>query len=166
VAVKQKLDPNFFIIARTDAIAVEGLDAAVQRAKQYAAAGADAIFAEAVTDLEQYKKFKAAISSVMGRAVGNDAATGKATDDNDVALLANITEFGKTPIFKRSELQAAGVDIVLYPLSLFRVMNKAAADAMLQLKAEDSQQNLLPLMQTREELYRLINYDSYKTYKT
>jgi len=135
-------DPNFFIIARTDAIAVEGIEKAIARAKAYVAAGADAIFAEAVTELAQYKQFVAQIP--------------------DVPILANITEFGKTPLFNVSELDSVGVQIALFPLSAFRAMNKAAFDTLQTIKQTGSQQTVTKNMQTREELYDILDYDKYE----
>jgi methylisocitrate lyase len=134
-------DPDFVLMARTDALAVEGLDAAIARARAYAAAGADMIFAEAVTELSQYAEFK--------RAVG-------------VPILANITEFGKTPLWTREELAQAGVDIILYCCAAYRAMNAAALNVYQTIRAEGTQKNLLPLMQTREELYRYLDYHAYE----
>ena len=133
-------DP-FVIIARTDAIAVEGIDAAIDRALAYLEAGADAIFPEAIRDLESYKKFTDAIS---------------------LPVLANITEFGMTPLFTVSELEKAGVKMVLYPLSAFRAMNKAAENVYKVIRREGTQKSIIDKMQTREELYEAINYYEYE----
>lgn len=133
-------DP-FVIIARTDAIAVEGIDAAIDRALAYLEAGADAIFPEAIRDLESYKKFTDAIS---------------------LPVLANVTEFGMTPLFTVSELEKAGVKMVLYPLSAFRAMNKAAENVYEVIRREGTQKSIIDKMQTREELYEAINYYEYE----
>ncbi|WP_079418840.1 methylisocitrate lyase [Thiomonas intermedia] len=140
-AVDARSDPDFYLIARTDAIAVEGLDAAIARARACAEAGADAIFAEAALDLDTYRKF--------GQAVG-------------VPLLANITEFGATPLFTVDELRSAGVAMALYPLSAFRAMNKAAQTVYQTLRREGTQKAVVPLMQTRTELYESIGYHAYE----
>ena len=140
-AVDARDDSSFLIMARTDAIANEGVDAAIERAAAYVAAGADAVFPEAIADLEIYKKFASAIN---------------------VPILANITEFGLTPMFTLSELATAGVSIVLYPLSAFRAMNKAAENVFETIRREGTQQNVLSTMQTREELYERINYYEYE----
>ena len=140
-AVDARTDPDFYLIARTDAIAVEGLDAAIDRARACAEAGADAIFAEAALDLDTYRKF--------GAAVG-------------VPLLANITEFGATPLFTVEELRSAGVAMALYPLSAFRAMNKAAQTVYETLRREGTQKAVVPLMQTRAELYDSIGYHAYE----
>lgn len=140
-AVDARTDPDFYLIARTDAIAVEGLDAAIARARACAEAGADAIFAEAALDLDTYRKF--------GQAVG-------------VPLLANITEFGATPLFTVDELRSAGVAMALYPLSAFRAMNKAAQTVYETLRREGTQKAVVPLMQTRGELYESIGYHAYE----
>jgi methylisocitrate lyase len=135
-------DAQFVIMARTDAHAVEGLNAAIERAQAYVAAGADMIFAEALTKLEEYRAFTSALGSVP--------------------VLANITEFGKTPLFAVEELGAAGVRLVLYPLSAFRAMNQAAATVYETLRAKGTQQSVTNLMQTREELYDLLGYLAYE----
>ncbi len=140
-AVDARDDSSFLIMARTDAIANEGVDAAIERAAAYVAAGADAVFPEAIIDLETYKKFTSALN---------------------VPILANITEFGLTPMFSLSELAGAGVSIVLYPLSAFRAMNKAAENVFDTIRREGTQQNVLGTMQTREELYERINYYEYE----
>ena len=136
-AVDARGDDPFVIIARTDAIAVEGMDAAIERAQAYVAAGADAIFPEAIRDLDSYKKFTDAVS---------------------VPVLANITEFGLTPLFTVAELRSAGVDMALYPLSAFRAMNKAAENVFEVIRREGTQKSVIDTMQTREELYERINY--------
>jgi methylisocitrate lyase len=140
-AVRGKTDPQFVLMARTDAVAGEGLDAAIQRACRYRDAGADMIFAEALTDLEQYKKFVKAVR---------------------VPVLANITEFGKTPLFTRDELKSAGVSLALHPLTAFRAMSAAALNTYRTLRAEGTQRNLIGQLQTRAELYDIINYHAYE----
>ena len=140
-AVDARGDDPFVIIARTDAIAVEGMDAAITRARAYVEAGADAIFPEAIRDLDSYKKF---------------------TDALSVPVLANITEFGLTPLFSITELKSAGVDMALYPLSAFRAMNKAAENVYEVIRREGTQKSVLDSMQTREELYERINYYEYE----
>lgn len=134
-------DNPFVIIARTDAIAGEGMDSAIERARAYVDAGADAIFPEAIRDLESYKKF---------------------TDALLVPVLANITEFGLTPLFSVTELKSAGVDMALYPLSAFRAMNKAAENVYEVIRREGTQKSVIETMQTREELYERINYYEYE----
>ena len=136
-AVEARGDDSFVIMARTDAIANEGMDAAIERAKAYVAAGADAIFPEAIRDLDGYKKFSSALN---------------------VPVLANITEFGLTPLFTTAELKNAGVAMALYPLSAFRAMNKAAENVFEVIRKEGTQKSVLGTMQTREELYERINY--------
>ena len=140
-AVDARADPNFVIMARTDALASEGLEKAVERAKAYVDAGADMIFPEAITDLPMYKKFAAAVK---------------------VPILANITEFGKTPLFTVEELRSADVAIALYPLTAFRAMNKAALKVYQTVRKSGTQKSLLPEMQTREELYDTIGYHDYE----
>ena len=140
-AVDGKRDSKFMVMARTDALAVEGIDAALDRALGCVEAGADAIFPEAILDLEQYKLFAEAI---------------------DVPVLANITEFGKTPLYTRDQLRDAGVSIVLYPLSAFRAMSKAALDVYKTIADKGSQTEAVNLMQTRDELYETLNYHSYE----
>ena len=140
-AVDARVDDSFVIMARTDALAVEGIDAALDRANAYIEAGADALFPEAITDLPTYKKF---------------------TDVINVPVLANITEFGMTPLFTTSELAGVGVGIVLYPLSAFRAMNKAAENVYETVRKDGSQKAVLDTMQTREELYQRINYYEYE----
>lgn len=141
-AVDARTDSDFFIIARTDAIAVDGVDAALERAIACAEAGADAIFAEASYDLETYKRF----SSALG-----------------VPVLANITEFGQTPLFTVAELKSAGVGMVLYPLSAFRAMNKAAENVYTAIRRDGHQKAVLDTMQTREELYDRIGYHDFES---
>ncbi|WP_395141764.1 methylisocitrate lyase [Schlegelella aquatica] len=140
-AADAKTDPDFFLIARTDAIAVEGVDAAIERAIKCVEAGADGIFAEAAYDLPTYKRFVDAVK---------------------VPVLANITEFGKTPLFTIDELRSADVAMVLYPLSAFRAMNKAAETVYQAIRRDGTQKNVLDLMQTREELYERIGYHDYE----
>ncbi|MGN6481867.1 methylisocitrate lyase [Luteibacter sp.] len=140
-AADAKTDPDFFLIARTDAIAVDGVDAAIERAIACAEAGADAIFAEAAYDLPTYKRF---------------------TDALKVPVLANITEFGQTPLFSTEELGSVGVGIVLYPLSAFRAMNKAAENVYTAIRRDGHQRNVIDTMQTREELYDRIGYHEYE----
>lgn len=140
-AVDARSDPDFVIMARTDALAAEGLDAAVTRAQACVAAGADMIFAEAVATLEQYRIFVEAVK---------------------VPVLANITEFGETPLFTTSELASAGVSLALYPLSAFRAMSAAALQIYQTLRREGSQQAVLPLMQTRADLYDILGYYAYE----
>lgn len=140
-AVDAKTDPDFFLIARTDAIAIDGVDAAIERALACVAAGADGIFAEAAYDLPTYQRFV-------------DAVT--------VPVLANITEFGQTPLFTRDELAAVGVAIQLYPLSAFRAMNKAAEAVYTAIRRDGHQQSVLASMHTREELYERIGYHAFE----
>lgn len=140
-AVDAKLDPDFFIIARTDAAANEGVPAAIARAKAYVAAGADAIFAEALTTLADYRQFTAAVT---------------------VPVLANITEFGQTPLFTLEELRQANVAMALYPLSAFRAMNAAARDVFTTLRRDGTQRSALEKMQTRAELYDVLGYEAYE----
>jgi methylisocitrate lyase len=140
-AVDARTDPDFVIMARTDALASEGIDKALERARAYLEAGADMIFPEAMTELAMYRKFADAVK---------------------VPILANITEFGKTPLFTVEELRSANVAMVLYPLTAFRAMNKAALDVFKRLRTEGSQKALIGEMQTREELYEFLNYHSYE----
>jgi len=140
-AVDARVDDSFVIMARTDALAVEGIESALDRANAYIEAGADALFPEAITDLPTYKKF---------------------TDVIKVPVLANITEFGMTPLFTTTELASVGVGIVLYPLSAFRAMNKAAEKVYETVRKDGSQKAVLDTMQTREELYQRINYYEYE----
>ncbi|MER2472183.1 methylisocitrate lyase [Photorhabdus laumondii] len=136
-AVDARTDKHFIIMARTDALAVEGLAAALDRAKAYIEAGADMLFPEAITELHMYKAF----ASTTG-----------------VPVLANITEFGATPLFTTEELKSADVSIALYPLSAFRAMNKAAEQVYITLRREGTQKSVISMMQTRNELYESINY--------
>ena len=136
-AADAKTDPDFFLIARTDAIQAEGVEAALERCKRYVEAGADAIFAEAAYDLPTYERF---------------------VKELNVPILANITEFGATPLFTREELASVGVAIQLYPLSAFRAANKAAENVYNAIRTEGHQQNVIDSMQTREELYDRIGY--------
>ena len=140
-AVDAKTDPAFVIMARTDALAAEGLDKSLERIQSYVEAGADMIFFEGVEQLEQYT----ALSKQC-----------------KVPILANITEFGVTPLFTKEQLATAGVNMVLYPLSAFRCMNHAAQHAYQTIRKEGSQKNLIDTMQTRKELYELLNYFSYE----
>ncbi|GMT38539.1 methylisocitrate lyase [Helicobacter bizzozeronii] len=137
----RKIDPSFYLIARTDARAKEGLESAIERALSYAKTGIDAIFAEALQSLEEYHAFSQALS---------------------VPLLANITEFGLTPMFGLEELKNVGVAMVLYPLSAFRAMNKAALSVYADLKHKGTQKDQIPYMQTREELYEMLGYYDYE----
>ncbi len=139
--VDAKTDSDFMIMARTDAIANEGLNSALDRAASYVAAGADAIFAEAVTEIEDYKKF---------------------SENLNVPVLANITEFGKTPLFSKEKLKEAGVDMILYPLSAFRAMSKAAERIYSEILEKGTQQDLIDRMQTREELYEVLDYHTFE----
>jgi methylisocitrate lyase len=140
-AVDARTDPGFVIMARTDALASEGLEKSIERSIRYVEAGADMIFPEAITDLPMYRKFAEAVK---------------------VPILANITEFGKSPLFTVDELRSANVAMVLYPLTAFRAMNKAALNVYQNLRKTGSQKNSIGEMQTREELYDIINYHSYE----
>lgn len=140
-AVDGRTDPDFVIMARTDAYANEGRDAAIERALKYVEAGADMIFAEALHELGEYEAFTAAVK---------------------VPVLANITEFGKTPLFTVDELRAAGVSLVLYPLSAYRAMNAAALQVFRAIREQGTQKEVLPLMQTRAELYEFLGYHAYE----
>ena len=140
-AVDARTDPGFVIMARTDALAVEGLDAAIDRACAYVEAGADMIFPEAMTELPMYRKFKSAVK---------------------VPILANITEFGHTPLFTTAELGSADVDIVLYCCSAYRAMNAAALKVYQTIRSEGTQKNLIPMMQTRADLYKYLGYHDYE----
>ena len=140
-AVDAKTDPDFVIMARTDALAVEGLQSAIDRACACVEAGADMVFPEAITELGMYKQFAEAVK---------------------VPVLANITEFGSTPLFTVNELATANVSIVLYPLSAFRAMNQAALKVYQSVKKEGTQKNVLDLMQTRAELYEHLGYHAYE----
>jgi methylisocitrate lyase len=140
-AVDARTDAEFFVIARTDAIAVEGLEQAIERSVACVEAGADAIFAEAAKDLETYRRFAAAVK---------------------VPVLANITEFGATPLFTVDELRSADVAMVLYPLSAFRAMNKAALNVYSAIRRDGTQKAVVDVMQTRMELYDVIGYHAYE----
>jgi methylisocitrate lyase len=141
-AVDAKTDPDFFVIARTDAIQVEGVDAALERAVAFAEAGADGIFVEAAYDLPTYKRF---------------------VDATKKPILCNITEFGKTPFFTTEELRLTDVAMVLYPLSAFRAMNKAAERVYEAIRRDGTQKNVVDIMQTREELYERIGYHEFES---
>jgi methylisocitrate lyase len=140
-AVDARTDPQFVIMARTDALASEGLDRAMARAQAYVAAGADMIFAEAITELPMYTAFR--------KAVG-------------VPILANVTEFGQTPLYTREELGAAGVDIILYCCAAYRAMNAAALKVYETIRSEGTQKTVLPMMQSRDDLYRYLDYHAYE----
>jgi methylisocitrate lyase len=140
-AVDARSDAGFVIMARTDAIAVEGLDAAIERARACVAAGADMVFPEAIRTLADYRRFRDAVG---------------------VPILANITEFGQTPLFHKDELGANGVDIVLYCCGAYRAMNKAALTVYQTIRKDGTQQGALPIMQTRDELYATLDYHSYE----
>jgi methylisocitrate lyase len=140
-AVDARTDPAFVIMARTDALAVEGLQAAIDRASACVEAGADMIFPEAITELDMYRKF---------------------TDALKVPVLANITEFGSTPLFTVEQLRSANVRLVLYPLSAFRAMNRAALDVYRAIRRDGTQQNVLDTMQTRAELYDFLDYHTFE----
>ncbi|OFZ90887.1 MAG: methylisocitrate lyase [Betaproteobacteria bacterium RBG_16_66_20] len=140
-AVDARTDPSFVIMARTDALANEGFDISLERIQKYVEAGADMVFPEAVTELGMYRKIADAVK---------------------VPVLANITEFGKTPLFTVAELRLAGVSIVLYPLSAFRAMNRAAMNVYEAIRKEGTQKSVLGAMQTRDELYDFLDYHSYE----
>ncbi len=140
-AVDAREDPSFVIMARTDAFAQEGLDGALDRIEAYVEAGANAVFPEALQQLDDYRAIAKAVN---------------------VPILANITEFGRTPLFTTSELQSAGVSIVLYPLSAFRAMYRAAETVYRTIREKGSQKDVIDIMQTREELYELLDYYSYE----
>ena len=137
-ALRGRSDPSFIVMARTDAVAREGLDAGIKRALQYRAAGADMIFVEALTDLDQYRRF---------------------ADEVKIPVLANLTEFGKTPLFTVEQVRSAGVAIALYPLSAFRAMNAAALKVFQTIRAAGTQKGALKQMQTRAELYEALGYN-------
>jgi methylisocitrate lyase len=141
-AVDARTDADFVVMARTDALSVEGLEAAIDRASAYVEAGADMIFPEAMTELSMYRRF---------------------VDAAKVPVLANITEFGSTPLFTVHELKSAGVAIALYPLSAFRAMNKAALDVYTTLRRAGTQESVLDTMQTRAELYDYLGYHAYES---
>lgn len=140
-AVDARTDDNFVIMARTDALANEGLEAAIDRACAYVEAGADMIFPEAITELPMYKKVREAVG---------------------VPILANITEFGQTPLFTRDELASVGVDIVLYCCSAYRAMNAAALKVYETIRTQGTQREVVPLMQSREDLYHYLGYHAYE----
>lgn len=140
-AADAKTDADFFLIARTDAIQMEGVDAAIERALACVEAGADGIFAEAAYDLDTYRRFVDAVK---------------------VPVLANLTEFGKTPLFSTDELASAGVAMCIYPLSAFRAMNKAAENVYAAIRRDGHQRNVVDTMQTREELYERIGYHEFE----
>ncbi len=140
-AIDAKYDPQFMLMARTDALAIEGLEKALARVEKYVAAGADMIFFEGATKMTDYQ----AVTRIC-----------------KVPVLANITEFGVTPLFTRDELKAAGIQLILYPLSAFRAMNKAAELVYTTIRTQDSQQSVINQMQTREQLYDLLNYYQYE----
>ena len=140
-AIKSKIDDSFFVMARTDAIASEGVEGALKRCKAYIEEGADGIFLEAVTSIDQYKEFK---------------------DNFSTPVLANITEFGKTPLFTQNELKEVGVDMVLYPLTAFRAMSLSAEKIYNSIMKHGTQESLLDIMQTREELYEVLDYYNFE----
>ena len=140
-AADARTNEQFVLMARTDALANEGLDAAIERAQAYVAAGADMIFAEAVRELAQYTEFR--------KAVG-------------VPILANITEFGQTPLWTRDELATAGVDIILYCCGAYRAMNAAALKVYEAIRNEGTQESVVPLMQSRADLYKYLDYHAYE----
>jgi len=142
-AVDARTDSSFVIMARTDAHASEGLSSAIERSQAYVAAGADMIFAEALVSLDEYRQFTAALG-------------------DKIPVLANITEFGKTPLFTVDELGGAGVRLVLYPLSAFRAMSNAATTVYTTLRAKGTQAGVTNLMQTRDELYDVLDYHAYE----
>lgn len=142
-AVDARTDKSFVIMARTDALAVEGLQAAIDRAGAYVEAGADMLFPEAITELAMYKQF---------------------ADVTKAPILANITEFGSTPLFTTEELASADVSLALYPLSAFRAMNKAAENVYVSLRENGTQKHVVDTMQTRQELYDRINYHAFEQY--
>jgi methylisocitrate lyase len=140
-AVDARTDPTFVIMARTDAVATEGLEAAIERACRYREAGADMLFPEALTGLDQYRRFAEALG---------------------VPVLANMTEFGMTPLFTLEELATAGIGLVLYPLSAFRAMSAAALKVYRTIRKEGTQRGVLDTMQTRAELYEVLGYHAYE----
>ena len=140
-AVDAKTDPDFVLMARTDALAVEGLEQTIERACCYKEAGADMIFAEALSELSQYRQFSDAV---------------------DIPILANMTEFGKTPLFTTEELKASGVSLALYPLSAFRAMSAAALNVYQTIREQGTQRKVVDNMQTRAELYEFLNYHEYE----
>lgn len=140
-AADAKTDPDFVLLARTDAAASEGVSAAIARAQSYLAAGADMIFAEALTTLDDYRQFTAAVKA---------------------PVLANLTEFGKTPLFTVAEMRTAGIAMVLYPLSAFRAASAATANVYQTIRRDGTQQAAVPTMQTRAELYDVLDYHAYE----
>ena len=140
-AVDAKTDSEFVVMARTDAIDNEGIESALERVVAYQEAGADAIFAEAVIEIDQYKSFK---------------------ENLKIPILANITEFGKTPFFTKEELKRVGIDMILYPLSAFKAMSKAAQEVYIEILKKGTQKHIVDKMQTRDELYELLDYHSYE----
>jgi methylisocitrate lyase len=136
-----KTDPDFIVMARTDALAVDGFEAVIERAQSFAEVGADAIFAEAMTDLALYQQVVDAV---------------------DVPVLANITEFGQTPLYTTQELASVGVHMVLYPLSAFRAMNQAALNVYQAIRSDGTQKSVLDTMQTRMDLYDFLGYHDYE----
>ena len=140
-ALDAKKHESFFVMARTDSIATEGIDSAIDRCREYIEEGADGIFLEAVTSIDQYKIFK---------------------ENFDIPILANITEFGKTPLFTQDELQKVGVDMVLYPLTAFRAMSLSAEKIYKSIIKDGTQKPLLDIMQTREELYEVLDYYNFE----
>jgi len=147
-AVDARTDPNFVIMARTDALANEGIESAVKRAKAYVAAGADMLFPEACTKLAEYTRFVSEMSPP--------------NTHKDTPVLANITEFGNTPLFSTTELGSVGVSMVLYPLSAHRAMARAAHEVYKAILKDGNQQNVVNLMQTRNELYEMLDYYKYE----
>ncbi|MDX6227535.1 MAG: methylisocitrate lyase [Frankiales bacterium] len=142
-AASARRDPNFVICARTDARAIEGLDAAIERARAYVAAGADMVFPEALADEAEYEAFRAAV---------------------DVPLLANMTEFGKSKLLSATTLESLGVNLVIYPVTLLRLAMQAIEDGLRTILAEGSQESIVPKMQTRKRLYELLHYDDYSAF--
>lgn len=140
-AVDGRSDPSFVIMARTDSLAAEGIDAAIERCGAYVQAGADMVFAEALTDADQYRRFTASL---------------------DVPILANMTEFGDTPVMTTEQFADVGVDMVLYPLSAFRAMSFAAERVFRSIRKHGGQQQVLDQMQTRDRLYEVLNYHDYE----
>ncbi len=140
-AIKSKVDDSFFVMARTDAIASEGIGGALKRCEAYVEEGVDGIFLEAVTSIDQYREFK---------------------DHFSIPVLANITEFGKTPLFTQNELKEVGVDMVLYPLTAFRTMSLSAEKTYNSIIKDGTQESLLDIMQTREELYEVLDYYNFE----
>ena len=140
-AVDAKPDPDFVVMARTDALAVEGMEPMLERIRVYEAAGADAIFAEAMTDINHYAHVTGAV---------------------DVPVLANLTEFGMTPMYTTDELASVGISMALYPLSAFRAMNQAALKVYRTIREQGTQTDVIPSMQTRDELYEFLDYHAYE----